>query len=265
MARRFPATHLVVFALVLALGIDGCGDGETSSRRSGRGSATLSGSLTVFAAKSLTEAFGDENKVFRRSAPGVRVRYDFAGSQQLVEQIRQGAPADVFAAADEKTMGKLLEAGLVQAPVIFARNRLQIAVGPGNPKGIHRLEDLARRDVTLVLADPSVPAGSYSSQVLTRTQVSVNPRSLELDVKSALAKVTSGEADATIVYVSDVRAAAGKARGIVIPDDQNVIATYPIAVVKASEHRAAALAFIDQVRSRAGQATLARRGFLPAS
>ncbi|MCU1462006.1 MAG: modA [Acidimicrobiales bacterium] len=225
----------------------------------GSAASGASGPVTVFAAASLTDVFGALPK------SDVRPTFDFAGSQALVTQIQQGAPADVFASADQKSMQKLVDAGLVEAPKVFARNALEIAVAPGNPKHVSGLADLARRDIVVVLADSSVPAGNYAHQALATAGVTVHPKSLELDVKSTLAKVTSGEADAAIVYATDVKAAGAKASGVEIPTAQNVIATYPIAVVKATRHHAAAQAFVDAVRSSSGQRALADRGFLSAA
>jgi molybdate transport system substrate-binding protein len=223
-----------------------------------------SGSINVFAAASLTEAFNATKAKLAGKNPDVAITYNFAGSQALAQQIIQGAPADVFASADQANMQKLVDAGLVETPKVFARNELEIAVAPGNPKHVTGLADLARADVATVLEDPSVPAGNYSQQVLAKAGVTVKPKSLELDVKSALAKVTSGEADAAIVYVSDVRAAGGKVLAVVIPDNQNVIATYPIAVVKATKNHAVAAAFVQEIVSGSGQAALMERGFYPA-
>jgi len=210
---------------------------------------------TVLAAASLTESF---NQISGAT-------FSFAGSQALVTQLQEGSPADVIALADEPHMQTLVKAHLVDTPVVFARNTLEVVVAPGNPKHVKGLADLARDDVTVVLADPSVPVGSYSRQVLQRAGVAAHPRSLELDVKAVLAKVTSGEADAAIVYASDAHAAGAKALGIVIPRQDNVIATYPIAVVRASKHRAAANAFIRRVLSTDGQRALRANGFLSAS
>ena len=221
--------------------------------------------VTAFAAASLTDAFNQLKDRLPRSHPPLQLTYSFAGSQALVQQVIQGAPADVIATADQKTMQKLVDRRLVRQPRVFARNTLEIVVAPGNPKGIHGLADLSRRDVTVVLEDPSVPAGGYSQQVLTSAHVSVKPRSLELDVRSTLAKVTSGEADAAIVYATDVRAAGAKAQGVAIPAAQNVVASYPIAIVKASTHAKAAAEFIDEVLSAAGQRVLTGDGFLPAA
>ena len=254
----------VVLALLLAMGsvLAACGSDDDASSS---GDAVLAGDLTVFGAASLTEAFEDVQKTLESSAPDLNLTYSFAGSQDLVQQIREGAPADVFASADEKNMQELVDDGLVERPEVFARNELTIAVEPGNPKGIKGLEDLSRSDVTVVLADPSVPVGSYSQQVLDEAGVTVKPASLELDVKATLAKVTSGEADAAIVYQTDVESAGGKADAVDLPDDQNAIATYPIAVVKGSGNKAAARAYVDEIISGSGQDALKAKGFLPPS
>jgi molybdate transport system substrate-binding protein len=220
--------------------------------------------VTAFAASSLTDAFTQLKARLPPRDPPLKLTYSFAGSQALVQQVIQGAPADVVATADQNTMQKLVDQGLVGRPRVFARNTLEIVVAPGNPKRVEGLADLSRSDVSVVLEEPSVPAGRYSQQILASAHVTVKPRSLELDVRSTLAKVTSGEADAAIVYVTDVRSAAGKATGIPIPAGQNVVASYPIAVVKASVHAKAAAEFIDDLLSAAGQRVLVDAGFLPA-
>jgi molybdate transport system substrate-binding protein len=180
--------------------------------------------------------------------------------------MQNGAAADVFASADEKNMQKLVDAGLVDAPKTFARNKLEIAVAPGNPKHITSLADLEKSGVTLVLEDPSVPAGNYARQAFQKAGLPApNPASNELDVKSALAKLTAGDADAVIVYVSDVKAAGSTVEGVTIPDSQNVVATYPIATLKASKNLPAAQAFVDEIVSGTGQQALQARGFLPPS
>jgi molybdate transport system substrate-binding protein len=223
----------------------------------------VSGSALVFAAASLTEPFSDEQTTLRTEQPGVSITYNFAGSGALVTQIQQGAPADVIATADTASMKKLTDAGLVEAPVTFARNKLEIFVGPGNPKQITTLNDLARSDIRFVTEDDTVPAGKYSAQILSAAGVTTNPVSKELDVKSAVAKVTSGEADATIVYVTDVTAAGSSGAGVTIPDAQNVVAEYPIAIVKATKNHDAAATFIDAIVKGSGQTALHNRGFLP--
>jgi molybdate transport system substrate-binding protein len=226
----------------------------------------LHGPLNVFAASSLTEAFRDEQTALRSQDPSLALTYNFAGSQALVGQIQQGAPADVFASADTKNMQKLVDAGLVEAPKTFARNKLEIAVAPGNPKHITGLGDLEKPGVVLVLEDPSVPAGNYARQAFGMAGLPApKPASNELDVKSALAKLTSGEADAVIVYATDVTAAGKKVTGVTIPDNENVVATYPIAAVKASKNLAVAEAFVDEIVSGSGRQVLQARGFLPPS
>ncbi len=221
--------------------------------------------MTVFAAASLTEAFTDIGTALGAGDPGLSVTYSFAGSGALVTQVQQGAPADVVATADTASMARLVDAGLVETPTTFARNQLQILVGPGNPLGIASLADLARPDLKVVLGDETVPAGKYAAQALQGAGVTVAPVSYEADVKAAVAKVTLGEADATIVYVTDVVAAGARGRGVAIPDAQNVVAEYPIAVVKATGNHAGAVAFVDAVVRGAGQDALRQRGFLPAA
>ncbi len=211
----------------------------------------------MFAAASLTEAFN-------KADTGVDATFNFAGSGTLVTQIQQGATPDVVATADTASMQKLVDAGLVETPTVFAKNRLAVIVAPGDPKKITSVADLARQDITVVLCDSTVPAGKYAAQILTNASVTVQPRSLETDVKSAVARVTSGEADASIVYATDVKAAGDRAMGVDIPDAQNVIAQYPIAVVKASSHRDAAVAFISAMTGGPGRDSLAAAGFLPA-
>jgi molybdate transport system substrate-binding protein len=222
----------------------------------------LTGPLTVLAAASLTEAFNDTKTTLEREHAGLHITYSFAGSQALVTQIVNGAPADVVATADETTMSRLVTAALVETPTVFAHNRLEIAVAPGNPRGIRGLADLAAPNLTVVLADPSVPAGKFAQQALQKAGVTVTPKSLELDVKSVLQKVAIGEADAGIVYVTDVTAAGATVAGVPIPDTQNVIATYPIAVVKATTHHAAAAAFVTEIVSGVGRQALRKHGFL---
>ncbi len=214
--------------------------------------AAPAGPLHVFAAASLTDAFS--------SARGVT--FVFGGSNSLVTQIQQGAPADVFASADEKNMAKLVSAGLVETPVTFARNRLEIAVAPGNPRHIQSLRDLARAGITVVLGAPGVPAGDYTRQVEARMGITITPRSLAPDVKTAITAVTTGEADATVVYRTDVAAAGSKVTGVAIPDDQQPSIAYPIAVVKATHNRAGAEAFVRSAESGDVHRALLARGFL---
>ncbi len=197
--------------------------------------------ITVFAAASLTAAFASASTAL----PQVRPTFSFGGSQQLVTQLLQGAPADVVATADAASMERLVDASLVDPPVTFARTTLVIAVRPGNPSGVTGLADLARPSLNVVLADPSVPAGRYTRQVLDGASMRVQPRSLELDVKAALAKVTAGEADAALVYATDVRSSGGRADAVAFPQAAapGDMVSYRIAVVRSSRHRPAAETF----------------------
>lgn len=236
--RRIAAA---VAAAAMAIAVAGCAG-------AGRGSR-----LTVLAAASLTEAFAG-------FAPGTAT-YSFAGSQQLVAQVEAGAPADVVATADEVAMDRLVRAGLVEQPRIFARNRLAIAVRPGNPERVGGLADLARPGLRVALADPAVPAGRYAAQVLDRAGVTVRPVSLELDVKAVVARVGTGEAHAGIVYLTDARGGPG-VEAVAIPEAANVTAGYPVAVVRAGAEVAAARAFVDRLLGERGREVLAARGFL---
>jgi molybdate transport system substrate-binding protein len=246
-------------ALLLAAGLlaAACGSEDSSPETAGTGGLELK----VFAAASLTAAFTELGLRFTTTDPGTKVVFNFAGSQALATQIRQGAPADVFASADITTMDKVRD--LVGPPHGFAGNLLQIVVERGNPKGVMGLEDLTGRRLKVVLAAPEVPAGRYAAEALGRAGVTVDPVSLEDSVKAVVGKVSLGEADAGIVYVTDVTAGGDKVQGVDIPRDQNVPAAYPIAAVGASRHQAQAQAFVDLVRSADGQRVLARFGFLP--
>jgi molybdate transport system substrate-binding protein len=214
--------------------------------------------LTVFAAASLQPAF---DKIGARllTTHNVATTFSYAGTQTLTTQITQGAPADVFASADTAHMTTV--ASLLEGPAsVFAHNRLEIAVAKGNPKAIHSLADLARSGLVVVLADQSVPAGKYAQQALAKAKVTVRPASLEQQVTGVLNKVAFGEADAGIVYVSDV-VTSGKVDGISIPDDQNVIADYPVGILKAAQNATGAKDFVDFVLSADGQSLLKAAGF----
>jgi molybdate transport system substrate-binding protein len=216
--------------------------------------------LTVFAAASLQPPF-DKIGAKLLKTQNLTTTFNFAGTQTLTSQLIQGAPADVFASADAAHMAQVETAGLLQGPSsIFVHNRLEIAVGRGNPKGIHGLADLARSGLVVVLADPSVPAGKYAQQALAKAGVTVHPASLEQQVTGVLSKVALGEADAGIVYVSDI-VTSGRVDGVTIPDAQNVIASYPVAVLKGTHDQRAATAFITFLLSTDGQAVLKSAGF----
>ena len=229
--------------------------------------------LIVFAASSLKEAFATLATTFEEEHPGVRVTLNLAGSQELRTQIEQGAPADVVALADERHMQALVSAGLVDASNIFARNQLCIAVPRGNPAGLHSLRDLAGAERTVVGA-PEVPVGAYALRLLDnasvrygadfRRRVEANIVSRDLNARQVLAKAVLGEADAAIVYETDVAATGGKVEVVAIPDELNVVASYPIAVVRTAPAASLARSCIALVLSRGGQARLSQAGFAPA-
>jgi molybdate transport system substrate-binding protein len=247
-----------------------------------RGSTTASevpriqGELTIFTAASLTDAFKEMAAGIEQANPGTKLTFNFAGSPTLRTQLAQGARADVFASADEPNMEGAENDGTISGePQIFARNVLVVVVPAKNPAGIHMLQDLTKPKLKLVLTNKDVPVGNYARQALEKMsqdptygpdfakRVLTNLVSEETNVKQVAAKVQLGEADAGIVYSTDVTPALRPAvRVIEIPPECNVIATYPIAVVKGARNEAGARAFIAYVLSPAGQAILARYGFL---
>lgn len=254
--------RLLVPLALLALAAAACGSSERADVPVVPTVAALKGEITVFAAASLTDAFEAVGDAFTKANPGVKVTFTFDASSTLVAQITQGAPADVFASADTANMDKLTGAGLNgEAPVTFATNLLQIITAPGNPKGIAGLADLARPDLKVVLCDAAVPCGRYAKQSLEAAEVTLTPVSLEQNVKGVVTKVTLGEADAGIVYATDVKAAGAKAAGVAIPEDQNVVATYPIASTKGSKATEVNRAFIAFLTGPEGRAVLAGFGF----
>jgi molybdate transport system substrate-binding protein len=254
-----PRIRLAAVLAVAALVLAACGGGDDDS--GGSSGAASVGELKVFAAASLTAAFTRIGEQYAAANGGDKVTFNFAGSQALATQIQQGAPADVFAPADIANMDKVKD--LVGTPRNFAGNLLAIVVEKGNPKGVRTLDDLASPDLKVVLAAEEVPAGRYAEQILDKAGVSVRPVSQEDNVKAVVTKVSLGEADAGIVYVTDVTAGGDKVEGVDIPEDQNVTATYPIATVKASKGQEGASAFMDLVLSAEGQQVLREHGFLP--
>ena len=254
MHRRI-AIAMVAVGLVAA----SCGSGDGGSDDSS------GGNVTVFAAASLTAAFTELGDAFTAANPDVELTFNFAGSSDLVAQISDGAPVDVFASADLANMSKLADAGLAAGePATFATNTAEIVVEPGNPLDIAGVADLADSDLIVVLCAPEVPCGAYAEQVVANAGTTVTPSSYEENVKAVVTKVTLGEADAGIVYRTDVIAAGDAAQGVPIPDDINVVAEYPIALVSDAPNAAGAQAFIDFVLGPAGQKILAAYGFGPA-
>jgi molybdate transport system substrate-binding protein len=240
-----------------------CGDSDSAATKGPSSVAAVSGDVVVFAASSLTEAFTEVGAAFKAVNPDANVVFTFAGSGDLVTQIGEGAPADVFASADDSNMTKLTDAGeSAGQPVSIAKNTMEIIVEKGNPKAITGLADLAKADLLVVLCADTVPCGKSAAAVLGNAAVTLTPVSLEDKVKGVVTKVSAGEADAGIVYVSDVNAAGDAAEGVAIPADINVINNYPMVVTKEATNESGAQAFIDYVASPAGQAILAKYGFL---
>ena len=261
---RRPAV-LVAASIAGASALAGCA-GSPSGGAAGAAAAPtspsrLSGTITVLAAASLTEAFGALGRQFETAHPGTRVRFSFGASSSLATQITQGAPADVFASASGTSMDQVVAARAADNPTTFARNRMEIAVPPGNPARIATVADLARPGVKVVLCAAVVPCGSTAREVLANAKVTVRPVSLEADVKSTLAKVQLGEADAGVVYVTDVQAAGTRVTGVQIPAGVNAFTAYPIDTLAASGNPALAAAFKGYVLSADGQGVLAADGF----
>jgi molybdate transport system substrate-binding protein len=221
----------------------------------------VAGTVTVFAAASLSEAFSGLAREFERSHPGTKVVLSFGPSSGLAQQIVQGAPADVFASASTTNMQQVVDARLVDAPRDFASNVMEIAAPPANPARVTGVADLARSDVKVALCQPQVPCGVVAAKVLANAGVTVRPVTQETDVKAVLSKVSLGEVDAGLVYVTDVRAAGDSVRGIEIPAAVNASTSYPIAALTAAPNRQAARAFVDLVLSGSGRSALAAAGF----
>ena len=272
-ARLIAAVLLLLGALLAACGTDDGDSGGAATTASTVAPTTpgttatttadqATGTLTVFAAASLMASFNEIGAAFAKANPQAKTTFSFDASSALVGQIVQGAPADVFASADTANMDKLTTPGLnAEAPVIFATNELAIIVAKANPKGIEGVEDLDRSDLKVVLCADGVPCGTYAKQILAAAGVAVTPVSYEQNVKGVVTKVTAGEADAGIVYTTDVEAAGDAAEGVEIPDKINVIAKYPAAAVKASTNLSSAEAFVDYLLGADAQVILAKYGF----
>jgi molybdate transport system substrate-binding protein len=241
------------------------------------GATGANGSITVSAAASLTDAFKEIGTAFEAQNPGTKVNFNFGSSAALRAQLDEGAKAEVFASADQTQMGKAVQGGDISGgPKVFATNRLTIIVPSDNPKGIASLQDLAKPGVKIVAAQPGVPVGQYAQQILAkasqdatygsdfRSKVEANDVSHESDVRQVVTKVTLGEGDAAIVYLTDVTPqSAPKVKVVPIPDSLNVIASYPIATVKTGSNPETGGRFVDFVLSPDGQKILAKWGFGP--
>ncbi|HUR77010.1 MAG TPA: molybdate ABC transporter substrate-binding protein [Acidimicrobiales bacterium] len=244
---------LVLGALFAA----GCSDGKAA--------ATAQGEITVFAATSLTGAFNELTERFEQVHDDAKVTLNFAASSALVQQLREGADADVVALADRATMETLRADRLVRAPVVIARNRMVIVTKPGNPTEIRSLADLARLDV-VSLCGAEVPCGAYAASALRKAGVSLDASKITRgqNASAALAAVTEGDAAAAVVYATDARAAGARVSTVPIPERHNVVAAYPIATGVGRRNTAGARAFVAFVISPAGRHVLRAYGFLRA-
>ncbi|MEV7246844.1 molybdate ABC transporter substrate-binding protein [Streptomyces sp. NPDC093248] len=234
-----------------------------SSDTSGSASPKLSGSVTVFAAASLKESFTTLGEEFEKQHPGTRLSFNFGGSDTLAASITSGAPADVFAAASPKTMAIVTDRkDAVGTPATFVRNQLEIATLPGNPGKVSSLKDLTESGLKVVLCDRTVPCGAAAQKALDAGGLKLTPVSYEQDVKSALTKVELKEADAAVVYRTDVKAAGDKVEGVEFPESAKAVNDYPIALLRNADNAPAAKAFIALVRSAEGRRVLGGAGFL---
>ncbi|WUW25349.1 molybdate ABC transporter substrate-binding protein [Streptomyces sp. NBC_01463] len=267
-ARRTRRTLQVAGAGAAALlALSACSSSDDSSSAASDSSASssdkLSGTVTVFAAASLKESFTALGKEFEKENPGTKVTFSFGGSDSLAASITGGAPADVFASASPKTMKIVTDAGDASGtPATFVRNQLEIATLPGNPDKVSSLKDLTKSGLKVVLCDKEVPCGAAAQKALDASKLKLTPVSYEQDVKSALTKVELKEADAAVVYKTDVHAAGDKVEGVDFPESADAINDYPIVELKDTKNAEAAKAFIALVRSAQGQQVLTGAGFL---
>jgi molybdate transport system substrate-binding protein len=265
--RIIAVTAAATSVLVVAAGCSSSKNSPSSAPASPTGaggassSAAVSGTVTVFAASSLKEAFTTLGKQFESAQPGTTVKFSFGASSELAEQINQGAPADVFASASPKNMKQVVDAGEASASTNFVMNVMEVAVPPRNPAHVTSVTDLANSGVKVALCQPQVPCGAVAAEVFKNAKITVKPVTLEPDVKSTLSKVELNEVDAGVVYVTDVRAAGSKVKGIVIPDNLNASTEYPIAVLAKAPNATGAQAFVAYVLSSAGQSVLSADGF----
>jgi molybdate transport system substrate-binding protein len=261
---------LALLTAVAALSLTACGSdsatdtaaGTTSAAASSSAGGDLTGTLTVFAAASLTDVFGDLGAQLMAGNPHLDVQFNFAGSSALATQLTQGAPADVFASANQKQMTVVTDAGLQAAdPTVFTDNVLEIAVPKGNPGKVTGLADFGNADLTLAICAADVPCGAAAVAVFADAGITAQPDTEEEDVKAALTKVQLGEVDAALVYATDVQAAGSDVEGIEFPEAEQEINSYPICTMKAAPNPDAAQAFVDLVNSDQGQQALADAGF----
>ncbi len=275
MRRLATDLALLNFLVLIAFGLAGCSAGGSAEEKNEGASEARSQTLTVLAASSLTDAFGELENTFEEQHPDTDLLPSFGGSSELLAQIEQGAPADVFTSADEAKMDEAVKEDLVSEPQIFARNRPVVIVPTDNPAGIQQLQDIAKPGVKLVLAQDGVPIAEYAKLILSNAnseygsnfeqQVMDNIVSREANVRASASRVALGEADATFVYATDVTSdIQPQVEVIEIPQNLNVTATYPIATIKEATNPDLAQEWVELVLSDEGQGVLAKYGFMPA-
>jgi len=254
----FTARLAAVAALIILV-VAGCG---TSNDTAPPSASASGGKLMVFAAASLKKSFTDIGEQFKTENPGAEVEFTFAGSSDLVTQLTHGAPGDVFASADTTNMDKAAKADLLAgAPVNFASNTLTIVVAPGNPKKIESFTDLTRPGLAVVTCAPQVPCGSATQKVEKASGVQLDPVSEESQVTDVLTKVTTGQADAGLVYVTDAEGAGDEVTAVAFPESVDAVNVYPIAALKQSKNPSLATKFVDVVTGEVGEKILAAAGF----
>jgi molybdate transport system substrate-binding protein len=260
MSRATRAGCLLAATALVVL--TGCSSSKSKSdQTASAGGNSITGTITVLAASSLTEAFNTLAKQFEAAHPGVTVKLSFGASSALALQITQGAPADVFASASGKNMTQVVSAGEASTSTNFVKNVMEIAVPPSNPARIATVADLAKSGVKVALCQTQVPCGATAQQVFDNAKIKVTPVTLEADVKSTLTKVETNEVDAGVVYVTDVRSAGNKVTGIPIDSSVNASTEYPIAALTKAPNAAGAAAFVAYILSPAGQQVFAADGF----
>ncbi|MFJ6916452.1 molybdate ABC transporter substrate-binding protein [Streptomyces sp. NPDC101133] len=261
-ARMGGAGAAALLALSACSSSSDPGADSDSAGGSSSSSEKVSGQVTVFAAASLKESFTTLGETFEKQHPGTEVTFNFAGSDTLAASITSGAPADVFASASPKTMATVTDAGAAAGtPVTFVRNQLEIATLPGNPDRVSSLKDLTGSGLKVVLCDKTVPCGAAARKALDASGLELTPVSYEQDVKAALTKVELKEADAAVVYKTDVKAAGDKVTGVDFPESAEAVNDYPITLLKNAPNTDAAKAFIELVKSAEGQRVLTGAGF----
>jgi molybdate transport system substrate-binding protein len=275
--RRFTVVTSIITAGAAAGTLAGCGSSSPSassatSKAASTGTKAASaaasatgtagaGSITVFAAASLQGSFTQIGKQFEAAHPGDKVTFSFGPSSGLATQITSGAPASVFASAAPANMDQVVKAGDASSPSDFAKNKMEVAVPPGNPASVSSVDNLSKSSVKVALCQPQVPCGTTAAKVFRNAGIAVKPVTLQADVKSVLTQVELGNVDAGMVYVTDVKAAGSKVKGIAIPSSDNASTLYPIATIKNAKNMSVAREFVDYVMSPAGQKVLAAAGF----